>query len=215
LITAAWFDPAAAMRRPIQSTNAGVAEWFSPGHICSGWMDPSSSCQLRYPHRCRTISPNRDDTCRFAVFVWRLRYPLLSNQMSFGSLSGCPGSQALRTNSSTCRPISRTRPNSATSNAISECGLIRFSKKPTTASISGCLTLSTIRIENRIDNPFRFLQTMFIGCLVESPGANIVHSGVLAERSCLFCKTTLADAAFSNTNLTHYQLRFGPPHKTR
>ena len=32
-ITAAWFDPAAAMWRPIQSTNAGVAEWFRPNSI--------------------------------------------------------------------------------------------------------------------------------------------------------------------------------------
>jgi hypothetical protein len=67
-ITAAWFDPAVAMWRPIQSTSAGVAEWFSPNSISSGKMDPSPACQPRYPYRCSTILPNRDATFRFAVF---------------------------------------------------------------------------------------------------------------------------------------------------
>ena len=148
-ITAAWFDPAAAMWRPIQSINAGVAEWFNPNSISSGKMEPSPACQLRYPYRCRTISPNRDARFRLAVFWLRLRYPPHSNQTSLGSSFGRLGSQALSTSSSSCLPISRSSPNSAISNAISAGGLICFSRKTTTASISGCLARSSTRSTSR------------------------------------------------------------------
>jgi len=139
-------------------------------------IEASPACQLRYPYRCRTISPNRDATLRWGVFWLRLRYPPHSNERSFGSLPGQSGSSELRTNSSSCLPSSRTIPSSAISNAINVSGLI--------------------------------------GCRLEAPGVKIIHCGVLAMRS-FFPKNIFAkDAAFSDTNLAHRQIRIFPPQNT-
>tara|TARA_B100000749_G_C18138752_1_gene346910 strand:- start:96 stop:338 length:243 start_codon:yes stop_codon:yes gene_type:complete len=43
-------------------------------------------------------------------------------------------------------------------------------------------------VENGIDKPFCVLRTLFIGCLIESPGIMIIHGGVLAMRGCFLAK---------------------------